>query len=130
MSVRVLVVDDSAVFRRVVTDALAGIPGVELAGSAANGRLALNRMAALEPDLVTLDIEMPEMNGLEFWNELEQARPDLALRTVFISGGITSETLHLGVSDTGRPCLSKPVDIAELVRTIRRLGRPFEDLGR
>ncbi len=62
---RVLVVDDTVVFRRIVSDALAGVPGVEVVGTASNGKLALARMAALQPDLVTLDIEMPEMNGIE-----------------------------------------------------------------
>jgi hypothetical protein len=70
------------------------------------------------------------MNGFEFWKELGLTRPELALRTVFISGGITSETLRLGVSHTGRPCLTKPVDMHELIRTIRRVGRPFEDAHR
>ena len=65
MSTRVLVVDDTALFRRIVTDALAAMPGVEVVGTAANGRLALARLASLRPDLVTLDIEMPEMDGIE-----------------------------------------------------------------
>jgi len=64
MMTRVLVVDDASIFRRVISDALAGVPGVEVVGTAANGRLALARMAALHPDVITLDIEMPEMNGL------------------------------------------------------------------
>ena len=79
-------------------------------------------------DAVVSDVVMPEMNGLEFWTELEQSRPELALRTVFISGGITSDQLRVRVTDTGRPCLSKPVDMPELIRTIRRVGRPFEEL--
>ena len=58
-------VDDTVVFRRIVSDALAGVPGVEVVGTAANGKLAMSRIAALQPDLVTLDIEMPEMNGIE-----------------------------------------------------------------
>ena len=65
MSMRVLVVDDTVVFRRIVADALAGVPDVEVVGTASNGRLAMARMASLRPDLVTLDIEMPEMNGIE-----------------------------------------------------------------
>ncbi len=65
MSTRVLVVDDTAIFRRIVSDALTGLPGVEVVGSASNGRLAMARIAALRPDLITLDIEMPEMNGIE-----------------------------------------------------------------
>jgi signal transduction histidine kinase/CheY-like chemotaxis protein len=81
-------------------------------------------------DAVVSDVVMPDMNGLEFWNELGRLHADLALRTVFISGGITSERLRVRVSDTGRPCLSKPLDMTELIRTIRRVGRPFEDMHR
>jgi two-component system chemotaxis response regulator CheB len=58
-------VDDQSLFRRVISDALSGLPGVEVIGSAMNGKTALARIASLQPDLVTLDIEMPEMNGLE-----------------------------------------------------------------
>jgi two-component system chemotaxis response regulator CheB len=65
MSTRVLVVDDQSLFRRVISDALSGLPGVEVVGSAVNGKTALARIASLQPDVVTLDIEMPEMNGLE-----------------------------------------------------------------
>jgi PleD family two-component response regulator len=81
-------------------------------------------------DAVVSDVVMPAMNGLDFWRELGTTHPDLALRTVFISGGITSETLRVRVSNTGRPCLNKPVDMNELIRTIRRVGRPFEDVHR
>jgi two-component system chemotaxis response regulator CheB len=65
MAIRVLVVDDASIFRRVISEALSGIPGVEVVGTAANGKLALARLAALQPDLMTLDVEMPEMNGIE-----------------------------------------------------------------
>ena len=65
MTTRVLVVDDTSIFRRIISDALAGIPDVEVVGTASNGKLALARIAALQPDLITLDIEMPEMNGIE-----------------------------------------------------------------
>lgn len=65
MSLRVLVVDDTAVFRKLISDALTGIPYVEVCGTASNGRLALARIEAIHPSVVTLDLEMPEMNGLE-----------------------------------------------------------------
>lgn len=63
--IRVLVVDDAVVVRRIVTDVLAADPDIEVVGTAANGRLALGKLELLKPDLVTLDIEMPEMDGLE-----------------------------------------------------------------
>ena len=81
-------------------------------------------------DVVVTDVMMPEMNGIEFYSALMGSHPKLANRTLFISGGITSGELHERVTGTGRPCLAKPVDPQELVRSIRRLGRPFEELGR
>ena len=65
MGLRVLVVDDTVVFRRAISDALACEPGIHVVGTAANGRLAITSIEALRPDLITLDIEMPEMNGLQ-----------------------------------------------------------------
>ena len=103
MSLRVLVVDDTAVFRRIVADALAGIPGVEVVGTAANGRLALSRMAALQPDLVTLDIEMPEMNGIEVLQAMKPAGMNagvIVLSAVTVRGGqLTVRALDLGAFD-------------------------------
>ena len=72
MSLRALVVDDAVFFRRVLSDALASLPGVEVVGSAANGRLALQKVRDLRPDLVTLDIEMPEMDGVAVLDELRR----------------------------------------------------------
>ncbi len=75
--IRVLVVDDAVVVRRLVTDVLAADPDIEVVGTAANGRLALAKLAQLKPDLITLDIEMPEMDGLETLVELRKSHPRL-----------------------------------------------------
>jgi len=143
VSIRVLVVDDTAVFRRIVSDALAGLPGVEVVGTAANGRLALARMAALQPDLVTLDIEMPEMNGIEVLEAMGPA----ALKTGVIvlsalttrGGEMTVRALELGAfdfitkPDNGTPagnlarlreCLQPMIRAFERRRDIRMMLRP------
>ncbi|HEX3747917.1 MAG TPA: chemotaxis response regulator protein-glutamate methylesterase [Bryobacteraceae bacterium] len=103
MSLRVLVVDDTVVFRRIVSDALTGLPGVEVAGTAANGKLALARMSALQPDLVTLDIEMPEMNGIEVLEAMGPAGMKagvIVLSSVTRRGGeMTVRALELGAFD-------------------------------
>jgi two-component system chemotaxis response regulator CheB len=103
MTTRVLVVDDTVVFRRIVSDALAGAPGVEVVGTASNGRLALARMAALEPDLVTLDIEMPEMNGIEVLEAMAAAGIKagvIMLSALTVKGGeMTVRALELGAFD-------------------------------
>ncbi|CCG05737.1 protein-glutamate methylesterase/protein-glutamine glutaminase [Blastococcus saxobsidens] len=63
--IRVMVVDDSVVVRKIVTDVLSADPGIEVVGTAVNGKVALAKLEQLKPDLVTMDIEMPEMNGIE-----------------------------------------------------------------
>src|SRR5271154_3367327 len=62
--IRVLVVDDSVVIRRVISQSLSSDPDFEVVGYAANGLIALQKVAELKPDAITLDIEMPEMDGL------------------------------------------------------------------
>ncbi|MGY1740541.1 MULTISPECIES: protein-glutamate methylesterase/protein-glutamine glutaminase [unclassified Blastococcus] len=63
--IRVLVVDDSVVVRKIVTDVLSQDPAIEVVGTAVNGKLALGKVEQLKPDLVTMDIEMPELNGID-----------------------------------------------------------------
>ncbi len=73
--VRVLVVDDSATVRAVLSRSLGADPGIEVVGVARDGVEALERAAELQPDVVTLDIEMPRMGGLETLERLMAARP-------------------------------------------------------
>jgi two-component system, chemotaxis family, protein-glutamate methylesterase/glutaminase len=63
--IRVMVVDDSVVVRKIVTDVLSQDPAITVVGTAANGRLAVGKLDQLRPDLVTMDVEMPEMDGIE-----------------------------------------------------------------
>jgi len=70
--VRVLIVDDSVVVRKALSDALARDPAIEVVGSASNGKLGLAKFVQLRPDIVLLDIEMPEMTGLEAVSEFRK----------------------------------------------------------
>jgi signal transduction histidine kinase/CheY-like chemotaxis protein len=125
---RVLLLDDDELILRSMHRSLS--PHFECQTSV-DARKALSLLESDgEFDAVVSDVVMPEMNGLEFWTHLGLSHPNLALRTVFISGGITSEALRVRVTDTGRPCLLKPVDMSELIRTIRRVGRPFDQRQR
>lgn len=72
MALRALVVDDSLLFRRVLADALSSLPNVEVVASAPNGRIALEKLRALRPDFLTLDIEMPEMDGLSVLDQMRR----------------------------------------------------------
>ena len=74
---RILIVDDSAVIRRVLSDLLASDPEIVVAGTAGNGSQALARIPEISPDLVTLDIEMPGMGGLETLVEIRRLYPKL-----------------------------------------------------
>lgn len=75
--VRVLVVDDSAVFRRAIADALTSDPDIGIAGTAPNGKIALAKISQINPDVVTLDIEMPEMDELTTLREIRKRWPRL-----------------------------------------------------
>jgi len=101
--IRVLVVDDSVVIRRLVCHALEEDPGLEIVGVAGNGQIALSRIPQLNPDVITLDIEMPVMDGLAMLRELR--RRDRAIPVVMFStmtergASATLEALSLGADD-------------------------------
>ncbi len=77
--IRVLIVDDSSVVRKVLAEILSADPALEVVGSAANGRLALDAVARLNPDIVTLDVEMPEMDGIETVKRLRKTHSKLPI---------------------------------------------------
>ena len=75
--IRVLVVDDSVVVRRMVTTALGEDPDIHVVGTASNGQLALDKIALLAPDIITLDIEMPVMDGITTLRHLSRDHPKI-----------------------------------------------------
>jgi two-component system, chemotaxis family, protein-glutamate methylesterase/glutaminase len=100
---RVLVVDDTIVYRKAVSDILSEIPGIEVVGVAHNGKIAMSKVATLKPDLLTLDIEMPVMNGIEVLSELQSKFPNVGavmVSTLTTDGGeMTMKALELGAFD-------------------------------
>jgi two-component system chemotaxis response regulator CheB len=73
--IRVLIVDDSAIVRKILSDALSGEPDIEVVGTAPDPYVARDKILAVSPDVVTLDIEMPRMDGLSFLKKLMKYRP-------------------------------------------------------
>jgi two-component system chemotaxis response regulator CheB len=129
MSLKVLVVDDTIMYRKIIADILAAMPEVEVVGTAGNGRVALSRMRLLKPDLVTLDVEMPLMNGLEVLQAMRQEHLDIAclmLSSLTERGSaVTMEALELGAFDF----ILKP-DGATMEENNARLRRALTDLIR
>lgn len=125
--IRVLVVDDTIVYRKSVSDIITEIPGVELAGVAHNGKIALEKIATVKPDLLTLDIEMPVMNGLEVLAELKKKHPQIGvimLSTLTADGSeMTLKALELGAFDFILKPQSK--NLVEGKKEIRRLLEPI-----
>src|SRR6266568_5667879 len=102
MAIRVLVVDDSAFMRRVVGEAISAQPDMQLAGSAINGLDALLKVEQLQPDVVTLDVEMPEMDGLTALRHLmsKYPRPVVMLSSLTQQGAsATIRALSMGAVD-------------------------------
>ncbi|MCE9605538.1 MAG: chemotaxis response regulator protein-glutamate methylesterase [Planctomycetia bacterium] len=117
--IRVLVVDDSVVIRRLLTDVLGQDPEIELAGTAPNGRIALAKLPQLCPDLVTLDIEMPELDGLGTLPELRKLYPRLPVimfSTLTERGAVaTLDALALGATDY----VTKPANVGSVAAAIQ-----------
>lgn len=101
--IRILIVNDSAVMRRMISEALDGDTSLEVVGTAANGKLAITAARQLQPDLVLLDVEMPEMDGLQALTALRTQDP--TLRTIILSrftrrgAAVTIDALLRGADD-------------------------------
>ncbi len=143
MTVKVLVVDDSLVVRRIITDALTGAPGIEVVGTASNGKLAQAKIDQLRPDVVTMDIEMPEMDGITAVRELRKRHPRLPVimfSTLSAAGAsATLDALAAGATDyvtkpsnTGQFSESMAMVREQLIPKIEALGgaRPASGASR
>lgn len=99
---RVLIVDDSVFARKIVSDMLSASPALEVVGTAVNGADALILIEKLQPDVITLDIEMPGINGLETLKRImaEHPMPVVMLSSLTLSGASESiQALSIGAVD-------------------------------
>jgi two-component system chemotaxis response regulator CheB len=119
--IRVLVVDDSVVVRRILRDVLEHDPALEVVGVAANGRIALSMVEQLSPDVITLDVEMPEMDGLEVLRHLRVSYPRLPVimfSTLTERGAMeTLDALALGARDY----VTKPANVGSVTTGMERI---------
>jgi two-component system chemotaxis response regulator CheB len=114
--IRVLIVDDSALVRSILTDMLSADPGIEVVGSASDAHIAREKIKQLNPDVLTLDVEMPKMDGLTFLKNLMRLHP---MPVVMVSSltergaDVTLDAMAIGAVDF----LSKPkIDVAATLR--------------
>lgn len=126
--IKVLVIDDSAVMRAFLGRVVASQPDMELVAVAADPVLAIDRIRQKAPDVITLDVEMPRMNGLDFLAKLMSVRP---LPVIMISSltrqgaEITLRALELGAVDF----FAKPASLAELEASVHEIAEKIRAAG-
>ncbi|MDR1636073.1 MAG: chemotaxis response regulator protein-glutamate methylesterase [Treponema sp.] len=118
--IAVLIVDDSALMRNLIGKMVEAAPGLVIADKAMNGRFALDKIPRVNPDVIVLDLEMPEMNGIEFLKERKKLGieiPVIILSSIAAKGAaVTMDALSLGASDF----IQKPSgSISEDIHTVR-----------
>jgi len=119
--IRILIIEDSVVMRKLLSDAIALETDMEIVGSAANGSIGLQRVAQIQPDIVTLDVEMPVMDGLSTVKILRRSHPHLPVimfsRLTRRGAETTLEALASGATDY----VAKPESLGGVQETIRFL---------
>ncbi len=119
--IRVLIVDDAVVVRKMVSDVLSADPALEVVGTAANGRIGLAKIPQVNPDLVTMDVEMPEMDGLQTLAALRKIYPRLPVimfSTLTARGASsTLDALSLGANDY----VTKPANVGSVAVGMQRI---------
>jgi two-component system, NarL family, nitrate/nitrite response regulator NarL len=121
-SVGVLVVDDSLVFRTGMTRAVQACAGMDLIGEADNGEAALRAVADLDPDIVILDLRMPDLDGIEVIRALRAQEPPPACRVLLISATLDDALEAEAIAAGADACLSKAESRANICDVALRLA--------
>lgn len=125
MKIRVLLADDHAMMRDGLQALLQTAPDIEVVGSVGNGREAITRAIALKPDVVIMDVTMPEMNGIEAASLLRDKHPEI--RIVMLSMHSSSEHVYRALNAGATGYLLKESAGDEIVSAVRTVyaGRPY-----
>ena len=119
--IRVLIVDDSVVIRRILTDELSKDPDIEVVGTAATGKIALSKIVQTPPDVVTMDIEMPEMDGLTAVSEIRKTHTTLPIIMFStLSQRAAKETLE-ALSRGANDYVTKPANVGSMAEAMKRV---------
>lgn len=126
--IRILVVDDHALFREGLVSLLAGQGEFQVAGEAANGREALSKARELMPDVILMDISMPEMDGLEATRRIKQEIP--YVRIVILSASDEDQNLFEALKGGAQGYLLKKIEPRALFTALRGVARGEASLSR
>lgn len=117
--IRLFIVDDHTLFRQGLVGLLQSEPGLEVVGEAAGGEEALHQILALEPDVVLMDVKMPQMDGVEVTRRLLAARPQTRVLVLTVSE--EDEDLFAAIQAGARGYILKNADADELLQAIARV---------
>jgi len=118
-AIKVLVVDDSLLFRMKMESALNEDPGIRVVGTAANANEAMQKITQLRPDVLTLDVEMPQMNGIDFLKKLLPGHP-LPVLVISSRPDFAFDAVEAGALDfEKKPVVNAPGDLDQFFDTIR-----------
>lgn len=125
--IRVLIVDDSVTMRRLIAATLSRDPGITVVGEAANPLEARQAIKSLNPDVMTLDVEMPHMNGLDFLEKVMRLRPFPVIMVSTLTARGTDaaiQGLELGAVDCiGKPSSAQPSEFDQLPAKVKAAAR-------
>ncbi len=119
--IKILIVDDSVVFRKILQDALSRTAGIRVVGTANNGKKGIEKIKELKPDLVILDVEMPEMDGLQTLDEIRRQRLNVG---VIMFSSLTSkgaQTTLEALSKGAFDFVPKPTGTGAFSESVRRI---------
>ncbi len=130
MTVRVLVVDDHPAFRKALTSALNMVEGFEVAGEAGGGVAACEGADQLEPDVILMDLSMPDLSGIDAMKVIHESKPDMpvVILTAHADPGVEREAREAGASGF----LAKGIGLDDLVIVLHEAAEPEaapEDAG-
>lgn len=119
-TLRVLIVDDHPIFRAALHAMLAAVPGLEIAGEAADGRTAVARAGELEPDVVVMDLNLPDLDGVEATRQIVHASPHtgVLMLTMFENEAAVFAAMRAGA----RGYLLKGARNEQIIRAVQAIG--------
>ncbi len=119
-SIRILIVDDHTLFRDGVRAILKSVAGFKIVGEAATGQEAINKVSSLTPNIILMDIKMPDMNGVEATREILKTHPDIGI--IILTMLEDDDSLFSALRVGARGYVLKGADKVEMVRSIRAVA--------